>query len=222
MLILGGTFLLSTWVSHQLKSKFKKYSEVPTQATGADVAKAMLSAHNIHNVTVQCVGGKLTDHYNPMDRTVNLSLDVYHQNSIAALAVAAHEVGHAVQHAEGYAWLQFRSKMVPAVNIGSQIAPYLLGIGAFIYASGSPFVLILGIALFAITTLFSFITLPVEFDASNRALAWLHQAGMLEGERGGFAKDALVWAAMTYVVAALGSLAQLLYFVSMFLGRRSE
>ncbi len=217
--------VISFAVQWRFKSKFKQYSEMPLGSgmSGKDIAEKMLNDNGISNVKVISVEGQLTDHYNPADRTVNLSPDVYHGRSVAAAAVAAHECGHAVQHATAYSWLKFRSAVVPAVNIASQITQWTLMIGVMILIfSGNIYVLAIGVAALAFVTLFAFITLPVEFDASNRALAWLQSnRGLmqttLEHDQ---AKDALWWAAMTYVVAALGSLATLVYYASMLVGRR--
>ncbi|MCO5232223.1 MAG: zinc metallopeptidase [Chitinophagales bacterium] len=212
---------LSMIVSARLKSKFKKYSQSPIGMTGAQVAQKMLRDNGINDVDVISTPGALTDHYNPANKTVNLSDWVYSQNTVAAAAVAAHECGHAVQHAHAYTWLGFRSKMVPALNISSKIMPWLIMGGIFLfYSSGNSLILIIGIAMFALTTIFSFVTLPVEFDASNRALKWLDTARILNREDHDKAKDALKWAAMTYVVAALASLAQLLYYLSILNNRR--
>ena len=183
----------------------------------------MLADNGIYDVKVTSVGGMLTDHYNPASKTVNLSEGVYNQRNAAAAAVAAHECGHAVQHATAYNWLQLRSKIVPAVGISSKLSNIVIMVGLVLSASGTAFgsgIFLIGILLFAVTTAFAFITLPVEFDASNRALAWLEKEHMVTNNELDGAKDALKWAARTYVVAALGSLATLLYFVSVFLGRR--
>lgn len=216
MLVMAVTFGISTLVSSRLKSKFKEYSQVPLRngMTGKDIAEKMLHDNGIYDVKIISVAGQLTDHYNPGNKTVNLSDWVYDQNSVAAAAVAAHEVGHAIQHATAYRWLQFRSKMVPTLQISSKFTNWILMAGLALAAfSGNIWVLAVGIGLFAVTTLFSFITLPVEFDASNRALLWLNGTGITAGVEHEKAKDALKWAAMTYVVAAIGSLAQLMYFV---------
>lgn len=211
---------LSWYVSNQLKSRFKEYSQMPIALTGAQVAEKMLRDNGIYDVKVISTPGALTDHYNPTDKTVNLSDWVYGQNTVAAAAVAAHECGHAVQHAEAYSWLSFRSSMVPVLTISSKLMPWLLMGGiAVMVASGNQMLLIVGIALFALTTVFTFVTLPVEFDASARALKWLDTTGIMSQQYHEKAKDALKWAAMTYVVAALASLAQLLYYISM-LNRR--
>ena len=222
-LIIGISMLISWFVSSRLKSKFAYYSNVHLQngLSGKEVAEKMLSDNGITDVQVISVPGQLTDHYNPANKTVNLSEGVYMQRNAAAAAVAAHECGHAVQHAVGYSMLQLRSKMVPIVNISSNLLQFVLMGGIVIMAmSGSKIVLAIGVVLFAITTLFAFITLPVEYDASNRALKWLETTGTVSREEYAGAEDSLKWAARTYVVAALGSLAQLMYFASMLMGRR--
>ncbi len=208
-------------VSWQLKSKFKKYSQLhlANGMSGKEVAEKMLEDNGIYDVKVISVSGQLTDHYNPANKTVNLSDSVYNERNAAAAAVAAHEVGHAVQHAKGYAWLQLRSKIVPIVSVTSTVLPWVL-IGGIIMVNSFPQLLLIGIILFAATTAFSFITLPVEFDASNRALAWIKQRGIVNSTEYAGSKDALKWAALTYVVAALGSLATLLYYVSIYMNRR--
>jgi Zn-dependent membrane protease YugP len=213
------------YVSNKLKSKFKEYSQIKLQngLSGREIAEKMLADNGIFDVKVTSVGGMLTDHYNPASKTVNLSEGVYNQRNAAAAAVAAHECGHAVQHATAYSWLQLRSKIVPAVGISSKLSNIVIMVGLVLSASGTAFgsgIFLIGILLFAVTTAFAFITLPVEFDASNRALAWLEKEHMVTSSELDGAKDALKWAARTYVVAALGSLATLLYFVSMFMGRR--
>lgn len=222
-IIFIGIMLVSMIVQWRFKSKFKKYSEMPLSSgmTGRDVAEKMLHDNGIYDVQIISAQGQLSDHYNPANRTVNLSPEVYSGRSIAAAAVAAHECGHAVQHAKAYSWLQFRSAMVPAVNVASKLVTWVLMIGVIMAFSGNIWVLAIGVAALAITTLFSFVTLPVEFDASKRALAWLDNKGITHStvEHDG-AKDALWWAAMTYVVAALSSLVTLLYYASMLLGRR--
>ncbi|MGK6351920.1 zinc metallopeptidase [Parapedobacter sp. DT-150] len=222
-IIFIGIMLVSMIVQWRFKSKFKKYSEMPLSSgmTGRDVAEKMLHDHGIHDVQIISAQGRLSDHYNPANRTVNLSPEVYSGRSIAAAAVAAHECGHAVQHAKAYAWLQLRSAMVPAVSVASKLVTWVLLIGVIMAASGNIWVLTIGVAALAVTTLFSFVTLPVEFDASKRALAWLDNKGITHSsvEHAG-AKDALWWAAMTYVVAALSSLVTLLYYASMLMGRR--
>ncbi|WP_420378288.1 zinc metallopeptidase [Gilvibacter sp.] len=224
--ILGGIiFLVSAYVSNTLKSKFKKYSKVRLQngMSGAEIAQKMLDDHGIRDVQVISTPGMLTDHYNPLKKTVNLSEGVYNQRNAAAAAVAAHEVGHAVQHATAYSWLTMRSKIVPAVGIASKLSNIVIIAGLVLASTGSAFgtaVFGVGIGLFAVTTLFAFITLPVEFDASNRALAWLERENMVTNQEYAGSKDALKWAARTYVVAALGSLATLVYFIMMFMGSR--
>ncbi len=221
--ILGVSMLVSWLVSMRLKSKFNEYSQVSFRGnlSGAEIAAKMLADNNIRDVKIQSVEGQLTDHYNPVDKTVNLSPEVYHGRSVAAAAVAAHECGHAVQHARAYAWLGFRSKLVPAVSFASRWMQWILLAGV-LTISVFPYLLLFGIVLFAATTIFAFITLPVEYDASNRALAWLEGTGMTSSQEHDMAKDALNWAARTYVVAALSSLATLLYYVSIFMGRRSD
>lgn len=208
-------------VSWQLKSKFKKYSQLhlANGMSGKEIAEKMLEDNGIYDVKVISVSGQLTDHYNPANKTVNLSDSVYNERNAAAAAVAAHEVGHAVQHAKGYTWLQLRSKIVPIVSVTSTVLPWVL-IGGIIMINSFPQLLLIGIILFAATTAFSFITLPVEFDASNRALAWIKQRGIVNSTEYTGSKDALKWAALTYVVAALGSLATLLYYVSIYMNRR--
>jgi Zn-dependent membrane protease YugP len=224
-LLAGAIFLVSMYVSNQLKSKFKKYSKIKLKngLSGKEIAEKMLSDNGITDVQVVSTKGQLTDHYNPVNKTINLSEAVYAQRNAAAAAVAAHECGHAVQHATAYSWLTLRSQIVPAVGFSSKISNFVIMAGLILMYSGSALgsmLFLAGIVLFAMTTLFTFITLPVEFDASNRALAWLENKYMVTQEEHAGAKDALKWAARTYVVAALGSLATLLYFISMFLGRR--
>ena len=218
-------FLVSMYVSNKLKSKFKKYSKIHLRngLSGKEVAEKMLADNQIYDVQVISTPGQLTDHYNPATKTVNLSEAVYSQRNAAAAAVAAHECGHAVQHATAYSWLQLRSKIVPAVSISSRLSNFVIMAGIILSASGSLLgntVFLIGILLFAMTTAFAFITLPVEFDASKRALVWLETNNMVTTEEYDGAKDALKWAARTYVVSALGSLATLVYFIMMFLGRR--
>ncbi len=226
LFLLIAVAIVSFIVQWRFKSKFKTYSEIGLSSglSGKDIAEKMLADHRIADVKIISVEGQLTDHYNPADRTVNLSPEVYHGKSVAAAAVAAHECGHAVQHAKAYSWLQFRSSMVPVVSVASSLVQWTLMIGVLLMAfSGNYIVLTVGVAALALVTLFSFITLPVEFDASNRALAWLNtQGGVMSGNADEHeqAKDALWWAAMTYVVAALGSLATLLYYASMLFNRR--
>lgn len=220
-IIFIGFMILSWIVSMVLKSKFTKYSKIPVDngMSGRDVAEKMLRDFGISNVSVQSVPGQLTDHYNPVDRTINLSQDVYNGRSISSAAVAAHECGHAVQHAKAYAWLGFRSKLVPVVSFSSKWVQWILLAGVLLIQT-FPALLLAGIILFAFTTIFSFITLPVEIDASRRALAWLSNAGITSYNNHDKAQDALKWAAYTYVVAALGSLATLLYYIMIFTGSR--
>lgn len=187
--------------------------------TGAEVAAKMLGDNNITDVKIVSVEGQLTDHYNPIEKTVNLSPEVYNGRSVAAAAVAAHECGHAVQHAHAYMWLGMRSKLVPAVSFASRYMQWILLAGV-LTITVFHYLLLFGIVMFTATTIFSFITLPVEFDASNRALAWLDSSGITSSQEHEMAKDALKWAAMTYVVAALSSLATLVYYISIFLRRR--
>lgn len=220
-IILIGFMLLSWIVSAVLKSKFAKYSKIPVDngMSGRDVAEKMLRDSGITNVTVKSVNGQLTDHYNPADRTINLSQEVYNGRSIASAAVAAHECGHAVQHSKAYAWLGFRSKLVPVVSFSSKWVTWILLAGVLLIQT-FPALLLAGIILFGFTTLFSFITLPVEIDASRRALAWLSNAGITSYNNHDKAQDALKWAAYTYVIAALGSLATLLYYIMIFTGSK--
>ncbi len=225
-LIIGAVFIISMFVQNRLRSKFAHYSNVHLQngMSGKEIAEKMLRDNGIQDVQVISVPGQLTDHYNPQNKTINLSEGVYMQRNAAAAAVAAHETGHAVQHAVGYSMLQLRSKMVPAVNISSRLLQFVLLAGILVMAtSGNKTLLLAGVILFAVTTLFAFVTLPVEYDASNRALAWLRSSGTLanNAEYEG-AQDSLKWAARTYVVAALGSLAQLIYFASLLTGRSSD
>jgi Zn-dependent membrane protease YugP len=219
--------VISFAVQWRFKSKFKQYTEMPLGSgySGKDIAEKMLKDNGIYDVQIISAEGQLSDHYNPMDRTVNLSPEVYHGRSVAAAAVAAHECGHAVQHAKAYSWLKFRSAVVPAVNVASKITQWALMIGVMLMIfSGDITVLAIGVVALAVVTLFAFITLPVEFDASNRALVWLqNNRGIMQADiENDQAKDALWWAAMTYVVAALGSLATLVYYASMLMGRRDE
>lgn len=221
LIIFGAVMIVSLLVSARLKSKFKKYSRTPlaSNLSGREIAEMMLQDNGIYDVKVMSVPGKLTDHYNPNKKTVNLSPAVYNGRNAAAAAVAAHECGHAVQHATAYSFLQMRSKMVPVVSVSSSFMQWVILIGIFMLEA-TPIPLAIGVGLFAVTTLFSFITLPVEFDASNRALKWIETRGIVNRQEHDNAKDALKWAAMTYVVAALGSLATLLYYLSFLLGRR--
>ncbi|MDC8106694.1 MULTISPECIES: zinc metallopeptidase [Chryseobacterium] len=228
--IIGITMLVSWYVSSKLKSKFEYYSNVHLRngLSGKEVAEKMLRDNGINDVQVISVPGQLTDHYNPADKTVNLSEGVYMQRNAAAAAVAAHECGHAVQHAVGYSMLQMRSKLVPIVNISSNLMQFVIFAGIAIMAAsrtienpnGNTTVLAIGVALFAVTTLFAFITLPVEYDASNRAMKWLKDTGTVTPEEYVGVQDSLKWAARTYVVAAIGSLVQLLYWLSILMGGR--
>ena len=223
-LILAGAIMLFSWlVSSRLKSKFEHYSKLQLQngMSGAEIAQKMLAYNVIYDVRVISTPGQLTDHYNPVDKTVNLSEAVYNQRNAAAAAVAAHECGHAVQHAVGYEWLQMRSKLVPIVSVASGFVQWILLAGILLIKT-FPSLLLIGIVIFAATTLFSIVTLPVEYDASNRALAWLKNKNMLNRAEYDGAEDSLKWAARTYVVAALGSIATLLYYVSIYLGGRRE
>lgn len=221
LLIFGATLIVSMSISSMLKRRFKEYSQIPLRMTGAQVAEMMLRQNGINDVKVISVPGQLTDHYDPTKKTVNLSEPVYHINSVAAAAVAAHECGHALQHQQAYAWLGLRSAMVPAVQFSSKALNFvmiasLLGVGLM----HSTTLLWVWVALFAVTTLFTVVTLPVEFDASRRALVWLESSGIAASMEHEKAKNALFWAAMTYVAAAVGSIAQLAYFIMMALGRR--
>ena len=213
-IITVAVMVASMLIQGMLQSKFEKYSQVPLGLTGADVAARMLAAHGIRDVKIVSIKGKLTDHYDPITKTVNLSENVYYGRSVAAAAVAAHECGHVVQHATGYAWLRMRSALVPVVSFSSNIVSWVLLAGVLLI-NVFPQLLWFGIALFALTTLFSFITLPVEINASARAVKWLENAGIVTYETKPMAVDALKWAAYTYVIAALGSLATLLYYISL-------
>ena len=224
IMIISGIFtVIGMLLSSRLKSKFAHYSQVPLDSgmSGAQIAQAMLEQNGLNEVRITQVDGQLTDHYNPQNKTVNLSYDVYHGRSVASAAVAAHECGHAVQHATGYSMLQLRSSLVPAVNIAASVQQYL-----FMFAlagtgmTNNPTLMMIVLAVFAVTALFSLVTLPVEFDASNRALAWLDNSGVATGVSHTGAKDALWWAAMTYVSAALAALVQFLYLLMTFLGSR--
>lgn len=219
LILMAIIMLASFGVSWTLKSKFRKYSEIGLQngMSGREIAEMMLADHSITDVRVISTEGMLTDHYDPTNKTVNLSEGVYASRSAAAAAVAAHECGHAVQHATAYSMLKFRSSMVPALSVASKYMQWILLIGIFMMQT-TLIPLGIGVALFALTTLFSFITLPVEFDASRRALAWMDRRGVVTTQEHAIAKDSLKWAAMTYVVAAIGSLATLLYYASLLLG----
>ncbi len=215
-ILILAVMLLSFIIQRVLNSKFEKYSRVPSPRglTGADVARLMLAQNGITDVTVESVAGKLTDHYNPRDKTINLSEGVYGNASIAACAIAAHETGHALQHAQGYAPLRLRSALVPVVTFANNTVQWVLLAGVLLI-SVFPTLLWIGIALFALTTFFSFVTLPVELNASQRAVQWLAGAGVVDAETRPMAVDALKWAAYTYVIAALGSLATLFYYISL-------
>lgn len=218
--IIGVSLLASFLISSTLKRRFEEYSHIPIRMTGAQVAELMLRQNGITDVKVISTPGKLTDHYDPTNRTVNLSEPVYHMNSVAAAAVAAHECGHALQHQQAYVWLGLRSKMVPAVQFSTKMLNYLMVLSLVGAMAIGPTMIWIWVGLFAVTTVFSIVTLPVEFDASNRALAWLEGSGLAASMEHEKAKNALFWAAMTYVAAAVGSIAQLAYFLMIALGRR--
>jgi Zn-dependent membrane protease YugP len=221
--LIGIVVMLVSWlVGQQLRSRFDKYSKTPLAngMSGAEIAQRMLQDHGIHDVKVVSVQGQLTDHYNPVTKTVNLSEPVFHARNAAAAAVAAHEVGHAVQHATAYQWLTMRSKMVPFVSFASQWMQWVLLGGILLVNSFGTGLLLFGIILFALTTLFSLVTLPVEYDASNRALAWMKQRGIVNTAEYALSADALKWAARTYLVAAIGSIGTLLYYVMVYMNRR--
>ena len=218
--VIFGAIAIASWlVSANLQNKFKKYAQTPLGMNGKAIAEKMLRDNGIFDVKVTSTHGHLTDHYNPATKTVNLSESVYGQYNIAAAAVAAHECGHAIQHAKAYAPLKMRSALVPVVNFSSNIIHWIL-LGGMILLNIFPQLLLIGIFLFSLTTLFSFITLPVEINASTRAIAWLRNAGVTQRGTDEMAQSALRSAAYTYVVAALGSLATLLYYIFIFLGRR--
>lgn len=222
-----GFALLSFIVSSRLKSKFNKYSQVGLSMSGAEVAKRMLENNGIYDVTIRPVEGSLTDHYNPTDKTVNLSHDVYYGRSVSAAAVAAHETGHAIQHATAYSWLQLRTALVPLQNVSAKILNVIFIVmfaGAFLLPNLMPMTLALQIivAAYAVFALFAVVTLPVEINASQRAIAWLTDTGIIVGETREQARDALKWAAYTYVVAALSAIATLLYYVMMLVGRNDD
>lgn len=222
--LIFGIFMLLSWlVGQRLRSKFEEYSHIPNTPglSGKEIAERMLQANGIYDVKVISVEGRLSDHYNPKDKTVNLSPEVFHGRSIAAAAVAAHECGHAIQHAVAYSWLQMRSALVPVVSVTSKVVQWVL-LAGIIFFQTFPELLLIGIIMFAATTLFSFITLPVEFDASRRGLAWLSTTSITQGIGHDKAKDALKWAALTYVVAALASLATLLYYIMIYFGGRRD
>jgi Zn-dependent membrane protease YugP len=215
---------ISMIVSMILKSRFAAYSKIPlaSRLSGKEVAEKMLRENGIYDVKVTSVDGFLTDHYNPINKTINLSPEVYNNYSVASAAIAAHETGHAVQHATAYAWLNLRSKLVPAVQFSSSIVNWILLIGIFMASSGNPTLLFIGIALFAMTVIFSVVTLPVEFDASRRALAWLEHTNVTNSQEFPKAKNALTWAAMTYVVAALAAVVTLVQYIMIYMGSRNR
>ncbi|MGA9240273.1 zinc metallopeptidase [Robiginitalea sp.] len=225
-ILIGGIALVSWWVSSRLKSKFRHYSKVHLQngMSGAEIAEKMLADNGIRDVKVISTPGMLTDHYNPKNKTVNLSEGVYNQRNAAAAAVAAHECGHAVQHAKSYEWLNLRSKLVPVVSVTSGMSTWLvfggLVLGAAAGAGMGYWIAVAGLVMMGLATLFSFITLPVEYDASNRALAWLKRTGTVTPQEYGGAEDALKWAARTYLVAAIGALANLVYWGLQIFGGR--
>ncbi|GAA4077833.1 zinc metallopeptidase [Flavobacterium cheonanense] len=223
-MVLAGIIMLMSWfVSNRLKSKFEFYSKLHLQngMSGAEIAEKMLADNGIYDVKVISTPGQLTDHYNPADKTVNLSESVYNQRNAAAAAVAAHECGHAVQHATAYSMLQLRSKLVPIVSFASNIVQWIL-LAGILMVNTFPSLLLVGIVIFSATTLFTIITLPVEYDASNRALAWLKNKNMVNQAEYAGAEDSLKWAARTYVVAAIGSIGTLLYYISIFMGRSND
>jgi len=218
-------FILSLMVSSRLKSKFRKYSQTPLYSnyTGEEIAKKMLNDFGIYDVKVVSVEGQLTDHYDPITKTVNLSRAVFYERNAAAAAIASHECGHAVQHSVSYIWLNMRSRLVPAVNIASNFMQWIIMIGfVILITTNHSSVLLAGVVLFGVTTLFSFITLPVEFDASRRALLWMKEKNIVTSNEYEMSQDALKWAALTYVVAALGSLATLLTYIAMLNGSRND
>ena len=225
-ILIGGIALVSWWVSSRLKSKFRHYSKVHLQngMSGAEIAEKMLADNGIRDVKVISTPGMLTDHYNPKNKTVNLSEGVYNQRNAAAAAVAAHECGHAVQHAKSYEWLTLRSRLVPVVSITSGMSTWLVFGGLVLGAAAGMgmgyWIAVAGLVMMGLATLFSFITLPVEYDASNRALAWLKQTGTVTPQEYGGAEDALKWAARTYLVAAIGALANLVYWGLQIFGGR--
>lgn len=222
ILIIAATMLASFIISGTLKRRFNEYSHIPIRLTGAQVAETMLRQNGITDVRVISTPGQLTDHYDPTNKTVNLSESVYARNSVAAAAVAAHECGHAIQHQKAYRWLTLRSKMVPAVSLASNLLNYLMMLSIFGLFFLGPTTIWIYVALLGVTALFSLVTLPVEFDASRRALVWLESSGLAASMEHEKAKNALFWAAMTYVAGAIGSVAMLLYYVMQALGSRDE
>ncbi len=219
--LLGISSLASWFAGHMLKKRFAEHSQTPYPLTGAEVAEKMLQENGLNDVKVLSTPGRLTDHYNPRDKTVNLSEAVYQMSNVAAAAVAAHECGHAVQHAKSYHMLKARSAIVPVVSLTSKFTPMVLMAGVLMLATGNTIVLTIGVIFMAFSTLFAFVTLPVEFDASNRAMAWIRGSGLAGQMDNDRAKNALFWAAMTYVVGALAALGQLVYYVSIILNRRN-
>jgi Zn-dependent membrane protease YugP len=220
--LIGIVVMIASWfIQRRLKSKFEEYSQVGLSngMSGQEIAEKMLRDNGIYDVRVLSVEGQLTDHYNPTDKTVNLSHDVFYGRSVAAAAVSSHECGHAVQHATAYKWLQLRSQMVPFLSVSSRYMQWII-LGGILLLNTTPLPLTIGVALFAVTTIFSFVTLPVEYDASNRALAWIQNNRIVTAGEHTMAADALKWAARTYLVAAIGSLATLLYYASILMGRR--
>ena len=220
--MIGILIMLVSWlVGQQLRSRFEKYSRTPLSngMSGKEIAEAMLRDHGLSNVRVVSVPGQLSDHYDPRNRTVNLSEPVYHARNAAAAAVAAHECGHAVQHAKAYSWLEMRSKLVPVVSVSSRFMHWIL-LAGILTINTFPSLLLIGIVLFALTTIFSLITLPVEYDASNRALAWIKSNGVVNTSEYAMSADALKWAARTYLVAAIGSIGTLIYYIMIFMNRR--
>ena len=220
--MIGIVIMLVSWlVGQQLRSRFEKYSRTPLRngMSGKEIAEAMLRDHGLTNVRVVSVPGQLSDHYDPRNRTVNLSEPVYHARNAAAAAVAAHECGHAVQHAKAYSWLEMRSKLVPVVSVSSRFMHWIL-LAGILTINTFPSLLLIGIVLFALTTIFSLITLPVEYDASNRALVWIKSNGVVNTSEYAMSADALKWAARTYLVAAIGSIGTLIYYIMIFMNRR--
>jgi Zn-dependent membrane protease YugP len=227
LILMMPVIVLSIYVQWKSRNKFSRYAEIQlnSEYSGREIAEKMLRDHGIFDVQVMSTDGQLSDHYNPSDKTVNLSTDVYYGKSVAAAAIAAHECGHAIQHKQSYHWLNLRSNMVPVVSISSNLLQWILMLGIFlIFFTGNPLILGIGVLGLALVTVFSLVTLPVEFDASKKALIWLksNNSVVYSLEENNQAKDALFWAAMTYVVAALGALANLLYYVSILFGREKN
>jgi Zn-dependent membrane protease YugP len=217
--IVFGVMLLSFIIQKVLTNRFEKYSKVGISLSGAEIAERMMQDNDIDDVKVMAINGQLTDHYNPQEHSINLSQSVFNQRNIAAAAIAAHETGHCIQHAQGYGPLKLRTALVPVVSFANRTVSWVLLLGVLLIET-MPILLDIGIALFAITTFFSIVTLPVEINASRRAIAWLEQSGIATYETLPMAKDALKWAAYTYVIAALGSLATLFYYISLSNNRR--